>query len=244
MEYKDFTDSYIETKYGKIHYKHNDSNGIELVLLHGLGASSIVWRKLVENLTANINIFALDLLGHGNSDKPRIKYNIEVQVEVLKEFIEKICKKPFIMGHSYGGWITAYYAYLKLPASGIILEDAVGLKEHFDAISKSINYEDYKKVLLRKLLMENNNDEYVMSSIIENEGYNLLTSEMLARIDLPTLIIWGNNDDVIDKKFSYLLNEKIKNSRLIVIEDSGHNPHYTKPYDVAIAINNFISEFS
>jgi len=244
MDYKDFIDSYIETKYGKIHYKHNNSNGIELVLLHGLGASSIVWRKLVENLTANIHIFALDLLGHGNSDKPMIKYNIEVQVEVLKEFIEKACKKPFIMGHSYGGWITAYYAYLKLPASGIILEDAAGLKEHFDAISKSINYEDYKKVLLRKLLMENNNDEYVMSSIIENEGYNLLTSEMLARIDLPTLIIWGNNDDVIDKKFSYLLNEKIKNSRLIVIEDSGHNPHYTKPYDVAIAINNFISEFS
>jgi len=48
MDYKDFIDSYIETKYGKIHYKHNNSNGIELVLLHGLGANSIVWRKLVE----------------------------------------------------------------------------------------------------------------------------------------------------------------------------------------------------
>jgi len=244
MDYKDFIDSYIETKYGKIHYKHNNSNGIELVLLHGLGASSIVWRKLVENLTANIHIFALDLLGHGNSDKPMIKYNIEVQVEVLKEFIEKACKKPFIMGHSYGGWITAYYAYLKSPASGIILEDAAGLKEHFDSISKSSNYEDYKKALLRKLLMENNNDEYVMSSIIENEGYNLLTQDMLAKIDVPALIIWGSNDDVIDKRFSYLFNENIKNSRLIIIEDSGHNPHYTKPHDVAIAINNFISEFS
>jgi len=244
MDYKDFADSYIETKYGKIHYKHNDSKGIELVLLHGLGASSIVWRKLIENLTTNLHIFALDLLGHGNSDKPKIDYNIEIQVEVIKEFIEKTCKKPFIMGHSYGGWIAAYYAYLKLPASGIILEDAAGLKEHFDNISKSIDYEDYKKALLRKLLMENNNDEYVMSSIIENEGSNLLTADILTKIDLPTLIIWGSNDDVIDKKFSYTFNNNIKDSRLVMIEDSDHNPHYTKPYDVAIAINNFINEFS
>ncbi|MEM3228006.1 MAG: alpha/beta hydrolase [Candidatus Micrarchaeaceae archaeon] len=245
MDYaKDFYESYAETSYGRIFYRHNNASGKNIVFLHGVGADSRVWKRLVEYLPESMHVFALDLLGHGNSDKPRVNYTVEMQAKALSEFISANCGKAVIFGHSYGGWIAAYYAYMGFSAEGIILEDAAGLKSYFDEIANSGNYEVYKEKLLKNLLMQNNNDEYAMKSIVQNESANALTDSVLSYIKIPTLIIWGTSDSIVDKKFAYRFNESISGSKLIMVEGAGHDAHYTNPKEVAEAIEHFVGELA
>ena len=50
--------------------------GPALLLIHGIGDSSETWRRLIPGLAADFTVVAPDLLGHGDSDKPRADYSI------------------------------------------------------------------------------------------------------------------------------------------------------------------------
>jgi len=60
--------------------------GRPLVLIHGFGAIGH-WRKNIPVLAAGgYQVFALDLLGFGGSDKPALDYTLELWEELLKDF--------------------------------------------------------------------------------------------------------------------------------------------------------------
>ncbi len=63
---------------------------------------------------------------------------------------------------------------------------------------------------------------------------------LLARIDKPTLIIWGKNDGVLSVKWAKKFKEGIKNSRLVVLDKCGHMPMFEKPYTTIRYINSFL----
>src|SRR5512143_291571 len=48
--------------------------GPPLVLIHGYGAGIWVWEKQIDVLSQGFRVYALDLIGHGFSDRPRIPY--------------------------------------------------------------------------------------------------------------------------------------------------------------------------
>jgi pimeloyl-ACP methyl ester carboxylesterase len=67
--------------------------------------------------------------------------------------------------------------------------------------------------------------------------------EMVSRygnLEVPTLIIWGRQDRIIPAENGARLHRDLKNSRLAIIEDCGHNPHEEKPEEVIAAVNNFL----
>jgi pimeloyl-ACP methyl ester carboxylesterase len=66
----------------------------------------------------------------------------------------------------------------------------------------------------------------------------ILTSvrDKATKITVPTLIMWGRNDQLDDVKNAYFLNSQMPNARLFVIEQCGHQPHLERPeiYDEAV----------
>ena len=48
--------------------------GSTVLLIHGMGGSSQTWREVLPHLAARHRVIAPDLLGHGQSDKPRADY--------------------------------------------------------------------------------------------------------------------------------------------------------------------------
>jgi len=243
MEYeKDFEDGFEYTSLGAIHYKHHKGTKEKLIFLHGLGATTKVFAKLMEFMPDDLDIFLLDLLGHGESDKPEIDYSVSIQFQALREFISlRNNGDSYIFGHSYGGWIAAYYASQPYSCKGIILEDANGLKEIADSIR---NREEYKKSLLDSLLKVNNNKEYVLKSILDTDlfGEDHLGKEELSMIKKPTLIILGSEDKTLDVRFAKIFAQDIKNSKLEIIEGGGHNSHYTYAEKVRDLILEFINQ--
>ncbi|MBM4273607.1 MAG: alpha/beta hydrolase [Deltaproteobacteria bacterium] len=60
------------------------------------------------------------------------------------------------------------------------------------------------------------------------------------RIEVPTLIIWGRQDEIIPVEHGQRLHRDLKNSRLVIIEECGHNPHEEKPGEVIAAVKDFL----
>ncbi len=244
MEYSDFEEGYAKTRHGELFYMHHPGSLKSILFLHGLGGSTKVWSRLIKYLDPSLDIYLIDLLGHGNSDAPHIEYNIKVQCESILDFVEKInTKEVHIFGHSYGGWIAAYFEYLYHSSSSLILEDIAGIKEYFDDMLSKTEKANYIKDTLEKALVFSSAKDFVIKSILENEfGEEQLDSEKLESIDKPTLILWGEEDKIIDKKYAELIASKIKNSKIAIINGSGHEPHFNNPEEVAKKIKDFYSE--
>lgn len=81
-----------------------------------------------------------------------------------------------------------------------------------------------------------------------NEAYqtsiNNNVGEVANKINLPTLIIAGEKDDITALKHQIKLSEKIKNSKLEIIKNSGHLTQYEEPKQVAEAIEIFVEQLN
>src|ERR1700719_471209 len=138
MDYeRDFEEGYEYTSLGTLHFRRHPGPKEKIIFLHGIGSNMRTYKRLMEFLPAELDIFLLDLLGHGESDAPQIDYTISSQFQALREFISlQNNGDSFIFGHSYGGWIAAYYASQATTCKGIILEDSAGAKPFFDDLLK------------------------------------------------------------------------------------------------------------
>lgn len=105
--------------------------GRPLVLVHGFGASIGHWRKNIPVLAAaGYQVFAVDLLGFGGSDKPPLNYTVEVWVELLKDFCTAHIQEPAIfIGNSIGGLLCLMLVaeHPEIAAGGVLINCAGGL---------------------------------------------------------------------------------------------------------------------
>lgn len=237
----DFADEFVNTSHGSVHVMHHNGNAQKLVFLHGIGANARTWRKLVPYLSNDYDTYLVELLGHGKSADPDTYYNVALQVSVVGEVMAAMrIDEPFLIGHSYGAWVASFIA-LKTAVKGIVLIDPAGVKEHFDEIMSTEGEEQYKDKML-KLLLELGNKEHVMRSVLESDFRSeYLSKEVLSRLRIPALVVWGSEDPLVPPKFAHVVAGEISGSELKVVDGAGHDPHYTKPEEVASYLNGFIS---
>lgn len=110
--------------------------GKPLVLLHGFFGDAWTLNALVEELSSKFQCFNLELLGFGDSAKPKINYLIGDQVNFLQSFIENIrLQNYYLVGYSYGAWVAAAYAIaagrgdFSSPLNGIALLAPTGIRD-------------------------------------------------------------------------------------------------------------------
>lgn len=85
---------YYEWRFGKIKYTKKGS-GSPLLLLHDLtpGSSSYEFNKMIDSLSKNHEVYAVDFLGYGLSDKPNITFTNYLFVQMVTDFIKNIIGK-------------------------------------------------------------------------------------------------------------------------------------------------------
>ncbi|MEM2256281.1 MAG: alpha/beta hydrolase [Candidatus Bathyarchaeia archaeon] len=221
-----------------------------ILFIHGAGGNHKIWENQTKYFS---NSIAIDLPGHyrGNGRK-----TIEDYVKYVKKFCGKRKLKNIIMvGHSMGGAITQKFAltypeYLKavvLVATGAKLRVAPII---FEEIKR---YDNFMKLMKKYAFSEKTPDEVKNNAvkIMKRIRPEVLYGDFeacdkfdvtgnLNRINLPTLIICGNDDLLTPVKYSEYLKQNIQNSVLKVVDGAGHMVMLEKPEEFNRILEGFI----
>src|SRR5436309_4504537 len=86
--------------------------GPVVVLIHGITGSSLTWEEVIEPLAEHYTVVAPDLLGHGESAKPRGAYSLGAYASGVRDLLQAIGHdRATVVGHSLGGGIAMQFAY-------------------------------------------------------------------------------------------------------------------------------------
>jgi pimeloyl-ACP methyl ester carboxylesterase len=99
-----------------------------LLFIHGFGASTDHWRKNVNGLEDEFEVWAIDLLGFGRSAKPSWEYSGDLWRDQLHDFIQHVVGQPVVLaGNSLGGYVSLCVATQRPEsAAGLVLINSAG----------------------------------------------------------------------------------------------------------------------
>ena len=106
----------METQHVSIHghdvsYRGGGSGPV-VVLIHGMAGSSATWEPILPELTRHCTVIAPDLLGHGESDKPRGDYSLGAHASSIRDLLLALGhQRATIVGQSFGGGVVMQFAY-------------------------------------------------------------------------------------------------------------------------------------
>jgi pimeloyl-ACP methyl ester carboxylesterase len=119
-------DDYIIAGDLTFHYVQWGEQGTPIVFIHGITANAYCFQAFADELASDHRVFAYDLRGRGDSDKPEEGYSIPLHAADLAELIDELgLLRPVIVGHSLGAMIALYFAaHYPEKLSKLVLIDA------------------------------------------------------------------------------------------------------------------------
>jgi len=221
-------------------------NGKPFLILHGWGSNSERWRAVAEKIAeSGYKVIIPDLPGFGESQQLDSPWTPNDYCAFIEKFGEATGLKEFyLMGHSFGGAVSAKFA-IKFPqrvsklflVSAACVREKTAKKQVFGALSKIVKifkfipyYNFFKKVIYKFIVKKS---DYLSVDGVMKETYLNVIADDLSQfsgfIKVPTVIIWGDKDDSTPVENARLLNQKIKNSKLVIIPGADHLLHKKIP---------------
>ncbi|MAA67120.1 MAG: alpha/beta hydrolase [Alteromonadaceae bacterium] len=257
-----------------IAYLHNEDmhDGDTIVMLHGFAADKENWLRMAAELTDQYNVYAIDLPGHGASNKDLDRaYGISDQVGYVKDILDALqLSQVHMVGNSMGGAITALYAATYpdriktatlLDPAGIFEYDSelVGLVlkgENPLVVSKPGDFEKLVDFALEKKpfvpwpiysVMEqkaiaNHAINQHIFLEIRDSGYQPEFRDSIENIRAPVLIVWGKQDRVINYRNADVFSARIPHSQKVILDGVGHAPMIEVPEQTATMLRRFIEQ--
>jgi pimeloyl-ACP methyl ester carboxylesterase len=235
-----------------------DPDKLTLIFIPGAGLSSIFWEPQITCLKDIANTVALDLPGHGASQGSG-KESISDYAQSVMDFIDLIeAPRPVPCGLSMGGAIAQQLLINhpnRFPA-GILMNTGARLKVHpliFQTIQRSYSAfvemlcvsavsikSDVKKLRTVIQACSKCRPDVVFGDFIACDTFDVM--EKLGLIEVPVLVLTGNDDNVTPFKYGIFLEKNIKNAKLVNIKDAGHLSPIEKPNQVNRSIHDFLSQ--
>jgi len=231
--------------------------GKPFIILHGWGSASDRWIKEAEIISEKgFKVIIPDLPGFGQSDRLVRPWTVNDYVKWFEEFAKNLNVENFyLLGYSFGGALAVKISVkypqrvqkLFLAVAAVIRRKTT--KKNFSAkISKFIKlfyflpyYSFFRKAVYKFIIRKS---DYVYTEGIMKQTYlNVVaddTSFNLPFIRVPTIIIWGDKDQSVPLSDAHFINEKVKNSKLIVIPGADHLMHKKLPEILAEKITENI----
>ncbi|BAY35612.1 2-hydroxy-6-oxohepta-2,4-dienoate hydrolase (plasmid) [Nostoc carneum NIES-2107] len=240
-------------------YIHQGLGGTPILLLHGFDSSILEFRFLLPLLATQNETWAVDLLGFGFTQRQKqIKYspnNIKIH---LYEFWATLINQPIVLvGASMGGATAIDFTltYPEVVKSLVLINslDYTGaptfskyLFPPFDFFA--VEYLRQRHILALNIgsIIANLAPEILlaiqcamlhqemplwhdaMSSYVKTGGYSNLANK-IAQVDKPTLILWGEADNMLPSEDAGKFQQDIPNSELIKLKNCGHAPQIEQP---------------
>lgn len=240
-----------------------------IVFVHGLSGSSSAWIKYEKKFEDKFNLLTFDLRGHGQSPRyyKYEDYKIESFAEDIYELIKFLEIKEFVLaGHSFGALIVLEFVrrHEDLVKSIILLSPNTTVNKRMLAkiikpllflsrliswlplFPKNGGHVDYSRFPntgdwnIFRILADIRNTGLNVYLYGSRQAYKFDCEKYLSEIHIPALIIHGKKDTIFPVKNSIMMSKKIKNSRIIILENANHIIVLNNFFEINGAIETFV----
>ncbi|MGD9701177.1 MAG: alpha/beta fold hydrolase [Acidimicrobiia bacterium] len=234
--------------------EQGDPSGPALVLVPGPTDSWWSYRPVLERLPPSLRVVAVSPRGHGDSDKPASGYRVVDFAGDAVALIDALgIDRVVLAGHS-GSCLVVRRAAIDRPerVAGLILEASpvtlrghrrfetfvesviVGLTDPIDAdFARSFVTDTSSDVVDPDLLVRAVDEVRKVPAHVWREMFSDLLHyddrEELGRLVAPTLLVWGDDDELVDEEMQTELVSLIPNAELLVYAGAGHTPRWDAP---------------
>jgi pimeloyl-ACP methyl ester carboxylesterase len=255
----------------EVYYRESgDKNNPSLFFIHGFLGSSYDWIEMIRYYDDNYHVIAIDLPGFGASEKS-LNYNYarENQANTVIELIKSLqLEDVTLVGHSMGGMISLMSAY-KEPnlIKELVLIGSAGLETGGAPGALPLFVYDYvvnnyyiQRALFNTAYSPSEVEAGQVTDQMFKEMYyytSKIPAEVFAKFSLdadggylddkfesilqPTFLLWGSDDGFVSVENGYIMDQRLPNSTLAVIDKAGHLPFDTVLSEVIALINDFLN---
>lgn len=254
----------IATARGRIGYLEAGGGGeTPIIFLHGVGSDKSVWRPQIEHFGTSRRAVAFDYPGYGESEFAENATRDDYAAAVLAAMDALAIGQAHVCGLSLGGVVAiAMHAAAPERCASLIIADSFAvhpdgqpIHDRSVAASETMTMRQLAEarsgVLLGSAVTAELKSEVVETmAAIEPAAYRLGAAavwladqrDRAAAIDVPTLILVGDEDGITPPALSHELARLIPGSRVEIIERSGHLANAEQPQAFNRAIESFLSE--
>jgi pimeloyl-ACP methyl ester carboxylesterase len=253
--------AYVQVGPHRIHY-FVGGEGPPLVLVHGVAMRAEDWAPLLRALKRRHRVYAPDLLGYGESDKPRdADYSVATQAEIVRGFLDAMhLEKPDVAGVSMGGWVALKLAsehphrvqrLVLLSSAGLGFEST--LKEtSFSATTVEEQRASFAlqterarllpEFVIRDFLRRSRDKAWIVRASMRSmlTRRDLLLDGKLQRVRMPVLIVSGTADLIVPYDVAVRLQREMPHARLVPLDDCGHLAAFECSDDALRAMRDFL----
>lgn len=238
-------------------------NGKAVLILPGWGTTINTYMSIINSISTYSTVYCLDMPGFGESEEPNTSWNLDNYVTFVMDFLKnQNIKEVDLIGHSNGGKIIIKLMSnknLDFKVNKIILIGSAGLV-HKKTLSQKLTIKTSKickKILelkpikaacpnlISKLKNSFGSEDYRNASPVMKQTLVQLIDqdlrELLPNINVPTLLIWGENDTATPISDGEIMKEIIPDAGLIKVENCSHYVFLEKPAYVNKIISTFLN---
>ena len=229
-----------------------------LVLLHGFSDTKDSFVDVARALTRTRRVVLPDLPGFAEASQPvDHRYTIASIAKVLVEALRELAPEGVhLVGNSLGGAVAAYVglehpqwvrSLTLIGAAGVRMPVPSAMQRHIEAGHNPfvVRGEDefpafmrfvvervpampsaVMRAMARDFAARRAMNEKILAELVE-DGLDL--TERLREIEVPTLLLWGDRDRLIDVSAGRAYHEAIPHARLVVMHGIGHCPQVEAP---------------
>jgi pimeloyl-ACP methyl ester carboxylesterase len=246
--------------------EQGDPRAPAVLLLHAWVESSACFDRLLQAVPPMLRVFAMDQRGHGDAEKPANGYALVNFADDIEAFMDAVrLRSAVLLGSSSGGYVAQQVA-IQVPhrVDGLVLVGAPrslqgrpAFADEVDRLTDPVDPSWVEESLTWFPRYHDVPDWYIKDRIRDGlrvpahvwiAGLTGLTTAVppaeSGTITAPTLIIWGERDELLPLQDGYLLAAAIPGSRLIVYEETGHLVLWEQPERVATDLTDFVAGLS
>jgi pimeloyl-ACP methyl ester carboxylesterase len=255
----------------EVYYRESGNiNNPTLFFIHGFLGSSYDWIEMIRYYDDNYHVIAIDLPGFGASEKSLdYNYSRENQADTVIELIKSLqLKDVTLVGHSMGGMISLMSAY-KEPnlIKELVLIGSAGLESGGEPGALPLFVYDYvvnNYYIQRALFNTAYSPSEVEAGLVTDQMFkemyyytSKIPAEVFAKFSLdadggylddkfekilqPAFLLWGSDDGFVSVENGYIMDQRLPNSTLAVIDQAGHLPFDTVLPEVIALVNDFLN---
>jgi pimeloyl-ACP methyl ester carboxylesterase len=231
--------------------------GPPLIFLHG-ASGHVGWLPFLERLSQSFDVIVPEHPGFGSSDDPAWLDRPSDLAYFYLDMIEALnLDGVHLMGTSLGGWVaaelavrnTSRLASLTLVCAVGITADGMPVDDMF-RMSAEENarrfYHDPDRVRRRLKMLAAADPRMLVrnrSTVVRLAYPSFVNPELakwLHRVDVPTLLVWGENDGLVPPRFGEAYRKLIPDATLVVIPQAGHAAFEEQPDAFLDAFGDFL----